>query len=1009
MAIKLDFSKFTKKIEESVAKAASSRKSNNTKTEANSVERDFKELFNSTNKNSLDEAEASFLDASKKLGLEEDEEEINAEETNEIENRDATETTPEEIKDIASNFSTGEVFEVPGESHAYIKTGDGEFEELDISMETYEKLFSGETQTVSGLSGLFVDNVKKRQEFNSFSGIYDDENSRYNFLKCFSEDEEGNVTVTIPSTQYSMTFNPNTDFDGNGFEPNTDIGIQIMSKTYNAMWQEWKISDCEAKIQVIDNFLDEESQNLSPEFISQIEEIFQYAKENHVNASYIYEAIDMIKKGENLEDRSYLDDSELNEMLMKLPKENLEKVDTTYLYNLSEKANLEEELEYFKNLPIGSKDMGDYYGRVDILSSMGLDINGNPISEEAYNLAQEFVEYSEWGENLTFNSSTVAAYLNDNPYGQAILNAVMNNDELGYNPTQITFLLEKGYEEDVDGDFLVKAASLNWPPSVMFGYSPMVTPENIDFAILFNENYDQNQEIPPYTAFDTIAIASKYIDSEVLAEYVKNGTYSQLEEANQYINSIIPNFINDGTTRSNLLEQDCAMVYQAAIEGIDVADLVVPTTSSIEEGMNNADVGDIFEVEGEDFIYIKTGDGEYEQLDISKDTYMELFPPVQRYMSEQGKVGDCYLVSSLNNMMTDPTTRHILLRCFSEDENGNVTVDLPNGDYTFTVEKGKSVVDTLPESIPFHDEDSGRTGLMYSGFTISNSSKGMQMLELCYGIYLKEQQIDESTEKLRTLNELVTIDEENFEDGRQIALAEDIIALVDEYITPENIGWVIGLLNELPDMKNEQAVYNAISQGLNCEDPAVITEFWNFYQDYVSNDYPIDYLIRKIDLDTTEEQLVNLEEDVYGLNLRGNGGWMSDVYTAFGFECRSSLNPSSTAKLNLNIDLDLDTSSSSILKSVPIEGGDSQLIQLAENPNVRIVAGGTYGSSDSQMLNNDLNIAERHAYTIYPVKQENGEWMFEVINPWDESRTTILTEDQMYEYFSNIDYIILDE
>ena len=89
---------------------------------------------------------------------------------------------------------------------------------------------------------------------------------------------------------------------------------------------------------------------------------------------------------------------------------------------------------------------------------------------------------------------------------------------------------------------------------------------------------------------------------------------------------------------------------------------------------------------------------------------------------------------------------------------------------------------------------------------------------------------------------------------------KNIITLADEYITPENIGWVIGLLNELPDMKNEQAVANAISQGLNCEDKAVITEFWNFYQDYVSNDYPIDYLIRKIDLDYSKPLIVTFND-----------------------------------------------------------------------------------------------------------------------------------------------------
>ena len=119
MSIKFDNSKFIKKIEESIKKLDTSQKTNQQKSTDN-VQNDFNELFDSTNKNTIEEIESSFLDASKELGLQEEEEDVVLEDVP-VEQSTNSKATPEEIKDIASNFSTGEVFEVPGENKAYIK------------------------------------------------------------------------------------------------------------------------------------------------------------------------------------------------------------------------------------------------------------------------------------------------------------------------------------------------------------------------------------------------------------------------------------------------------------------------------------------------------------------------------------------------------------------------------------------------------------------------------------------------------------------------------------------------------------------------------------------------------------------------------------------------------------------------------------------------------------------------------------------------------------------------
>ena len=880
------------------------------------------------------------------------------------------------IDEIVQNASTGEAFEIPGEHFAYIKTGDGEYEKLNISIDTYNELFSGEPQTATGLKGLLKG--KENHQFNDFSQIYNNENSRYYFLNCFSEDGNGNITVTIPSTSYSFTFNKQNNYGDFGFIDGTDIGIQMMSTAYNAMWQEEKIPQLEEEALFWNFLLEEESQNYSEEFNAQINEIYQYANENKVSTSYIFRAFDIFQNGGNLEDYpKVFNDEELNSLLKELPQDELKNLNSETLFDylsiLNNKYSFENALKNLTENPIGTVNMNDYYDNAHILSSLGLDINGDPISSEAIELAQDFIEYYECPISSEFNENYIAAYLNNNPYGEEILNAIMQNEELKYVPTDITILLEESLKEDADIDYILKAAGLGWHLSFFFDNS-FINPENIDLAILFNETYGDEKDV---IDFREIGIASQYLDNEILEKSIIDGTYTNLHQVNEYLEDIIPNYQDDGTTRSELLKKDIELLYTSAIEGIPIEDLVIPTNTNIQEGLQNSEIGDIFEVDGEDYIYIKTSNGEYEQLQISKEAYMELFPPVQRYMSSQGQIGDCYLVSSLNNMMTDPTTRHLLLQCFSEDENGNITVDLPNGDYTFTIERGKEVIDYLPEYTVLEQFATGEEYSISSEFALSDSSLGMQMLELCYGIYLKDEAISSEMDKLTSLYGEMSIEEKE--------AAETIIDYINEN-TDNNDNSDFGnnlelilIFNDLEsttDSEEQDAIISHLEM-LFFSEPN--DEFRTMLTDYISNGYApygIPLLMRA---DTYLKNIQELQDDTYGSKIRGSGGYIDKVFETFGIEC-ISYRPSSTQPIS----------------------------ELLENPNIRIIAGGTRGDNDSTYLNRELNIAGRHAYTIYPIQQENGEWLFEVINPWDESQTSILTEAQINEYFSHIEYIETD-
>lgn len=69
-----------------------------------------------------------------------------------------------------------------------------------------------------------------------------------------------------------------------------------------------------------------------------------------------------------------------------------------------------------------------------------------------------------------------------------------------------------------------------------------------------------------------------------------------------------------------------------------------------------------------------------------------------------------------------------------------------------------------------------------------------------------------------------------------------------------------------------------------------------------------------------------------------------------------------------------------------------------------IIYGGTKGNADTDFLNKELNIAEKHAYRISPYTNEYGDIIITVTNPWNTSNSVDLTLKQFYDYFNQLTY-----
>lgn len=200
----------------------------------------------------------------------------------------------------------------------------------------------------------------------------------------------------------------------------------------------------------------------------------------------------------------------------------------------------------------------------------------------------------------------------------------------------------------------------------------------------------------------------------------------------------------EGKINQNVTD-DIVKLYDAYISGLDPKEAFIPTFKNEKEALSGGNEsvlfdgshkelkkGDVFQVEGEDFIRIKTNENQSKLLNISKDTYFELFPPIERYASTQNDIGNCWELTGINSLLSEPDTRELVLGLFKETKD-DIEIEFPKGNCGKMVFKNKK----LPEESDanFH----------------SKGSLGVQMLEHADGKEIMHERIDNVYKKIQEL------------------------------------------------------------------------------------------------------------------------------------------------------------------------------------------------------------------------------------------------------------------
>lgn len=144
--------------------------------------------------------------------------------------------------------------------------------------------------------------------------------------------------------------------------------------------------------------------------------------------------------------------------------------------------------------------------------------------------------------------------------------------------------------------------------------------------------------------------------------------YERLKESG------ILDMVDSGELDSSILKHlnvnsDLTPEVYADLEAVKNDESIIPefkTGTTIPYAFSRTKVGDAVAIG--DKMYINDGNNLVEWK-MTKEKYLELFPPVKRFLTQQRALGDCYFVSSLTNSMYNPQARVGIYQSF--EQNGN--------------------------------------------------------------------------------------------------------------------------------------------------------------------------------------------------------------------------------------------------------------------------------------------------------------------------------------------------
>lgn len=338
--------------------------------------------------------------------------------------------------------------------------------------------------------------------------------------------------------------------------------------------------------------------------------------------------------------------------------------------------------------------------------------------------------------------------------------------------------------------------------------------------------------------------------SSIQASYIQ--TLIELIQSGDLNPSALRNFASNWRLSDEIIE-DIELFYKAIEQNKDktklqqdLKNLYIPTFNNEKEAIENSEIGDVFVLKGEQNIQIKSDDNNSTPINLSPDSYFELFKPIERFATSQQLLGDCYLIETLNILYQNPSKRAIILKLFKEDNKGNITIEFPN---TPPVKfEGKNLPDGEDEEI------------------YCAGAKGFKLLEYAFGKTLLNGQIE-------AVREFLKKDEKKLEDFNHFIKEnkDDVFINTTSFepsIIYDKFSNQLDKIQETPFDNGKTSVQYLIGNGGGVEDVFAYLEHKGAMIEGVKSLEDLKETLKKADL--SEENLITLasKDHIFGIQAR---------------------------------------------------------------------------------------------------------------------------------------------
>lgn len=268
-------------------------------------------------------------------------------------------------------------------------------------------------------------------------------------------------------------------------------------------------------------------------------------------------------------------------------------------------------------------------------------------------------------------------------------------------------------------------------------------------------------------------------DMEKLINIKKNKVNDTLLSDKEEVISVNDFKLKVMDTRRAWYDNNVSSDRKKVEDGVSISPMYKEGTSMVKIAEETS-VGEVASI-GEE-LYCKSKDGEMVKLNFTRSKYLELFPPVERFNFSQGRIGDCWLISTIDNLMNNPETRIHLYQLFSQ-EGDDLYIKLPEMD----------------KSVKFPD---GNVILSEEGRNVCGP-KGIQMIEQACAINRAAKRV-----KFSNYVSEVKKNNETFYDVTKFENIDDLMYTLKS-------GSTLEALYSLLKIKNKKSVHESFSYSLH--------------------------------------------------------------------------------------------------------------------------------------------------------------------------------------------------